>query len=380
MSFKHEDGVLIQNGANSPEGVVTAPVGSIYQRTNGVANATVYVKEGGVGNTGWVAYGAPGGGSAPDVYEDGASVVAAATRLDFKDLNAELISGTLAALYLDLPGLCEGRLTTESGVAVSTADRTAQGTIYWTPYKGNRVFLYDGTRWKGFRFTERSLVLSGLTADKNYDVFLYDNAGTLTLELSAAWTADTLRQDVVSLQNGIEVKSTATTRRYLGTIRSTGIASTEDSAAKRFVWNRYNQMPRTLLVREGTGSWTYTSATVRQANAATGNQVELIVGNPESILDLILVVEGFHNASGISFEVGIGEDSTTGYAATQFPQRLFLDGAAASNLISILKKIVGLGYHKYTWLEANSSGTGTATFYGLTGTIYRSGMSGLIWG
>jgi|GEM_PF-6248551 len=42
-------------GAGSPEGVVTAPVGAIYQRTNGGAGSTFYVKESGSGNTGWVA-------------------------------------------------------------------------------------------------------------------------------------------------------------------------------------------------------------------------------------------------------------------------------------------------------------------------------------
>lgn len=40
---------------NSPEGAVTASVGSLYTRTNGGANTTLYVKESGTGNTGWVA-------------------------------------------------------------------------------------------------------------------------------------------------------------------------------------------------------------------------------------------------------------------------------------------------------------------------------------
>lgn len=42
-------------GSGSPEGVVTAPVGSIYLRTDGGAGTTFYVKESGTGNTGWVA-------------------------------------------------------------------------------------------------------------------------------------------------------------------------------------------------------------------------------------------------------------------------------------------------------------------------------------
>jgi hypothetical protein len=47
--------VVWTSGANSPEGVVTAPVGSLFTRTNGGAGSTLYVKETGTGNTGWVA-------------------------------------------------------------------------------------------------------------------------------------------------------------------------------------------------------------------------------------------------------------------------------------------------------------------------------------
>lgn len=43
------------SGAGSPEGVLTALVGSLYTRTDGGAGTTLYVKETGTGNTGWVA-------------------------------------------------------------------------------------------------------------------------------------------------------------------------------------------------------------------------------------------------------------------------------------------------------------------------------------
>ncbi len=40
-------------GSGVPEGVVTAPVGSIYTRTDGLNSQTLYIKENGTGNTGW---------------------------------------------------------------------------------------------------------------------------------------------------------------------------------------------------------------------------------------------------------------------------------------------------------------------------------------
>jgi parallel beta-helix repeat protein len=46
---------FITAGAGSPEGVQSAAVGSIWMRTDGGAGTTLYVKESGTSNTGWVA-------------------------------------------------------------------------------------------------------------------------------------------------------------------------------------------------------------------------------------------------------------------------------------------------------------------------------------
>jgi hypothetical protein len=45
----------VYKGSGSPEGVVTASIGSIYLRTDGGTGTTFYVKESGTANTGWVA-------------------------------------------------------------------------------------------------------------------------------------------------------------------------------------------------------------------------------------------------------------------------------------------------------------------------------------
>lgn len=47
--------VFWSSGNVSPDGVITAPVGSLWTRTNGGAGTTLYVKESGSGNTGWIA-------------------------------------------------------------------------------------------------------------------------------------------------------------------------------------------------------------------------------------------------------------------------------------------------------------------------------------
>ena len=48
-------GPFISQGTGTPEGVVTAPVGSLFLRADGGVSTTLYVKTSGVGNTGWTA-------------------------------------------------------------------------------------------------------------------------------------------------------------------------------------------------------------------------------------------------------------------------------------------------------------------------------------
>jgi hypothetical protein len=47
-------GITWTSGSGSPEGVVTAPVGSLYSRSDGGLLTSLYVKESGSGNTGWI--------------------------------------------------------------------------------------------------------------------------------------------------------------------------------------------------------------------------------------------------------------------------------------------------------------------------------------
>ncbi len=46
---------LVLTGVGTPEGNITAPVPTVYLRSDGGTNTTLYVKESGSGNTGWAA-------------------------------------------------------------------------------------------------------------------------------------------------------------------------------------------------------------------------------------------------------------------------------------------------------------------------------------
>ena len=51
--------VNLQAGTGSPEGVVSSSPGGMYLRTDGAAGTTLYIKETGTGNTGWVGFAGP---------------------------------------------------------------------------------------------------------------------------------------------------------------------------------------------------------------------------------------------------------------------------------------------------------------------------------
>ncbi len=55
LLFSGDSNIIWRAGSGTPEGAVTAPVGSMYTRSDGGASTTLYVKESGAGNTGWVA-------------------------------------------------------------------------------------------------------------------------------------------------------------------------------------------------------------------------------------------------------------------------------------------------------------------------------------
>lgn len=63
----------ITGGTGSPEGVVTADPGSVYLNFSGGANATVWEKQSGTGNTGWAALGSGGSGTVTSIDVSGGS-------------------------------------------------------------------------------------------------------------------------------------------------------------------------------------------------------------------------------------------------------------------------------------------------------------------
>lgn len=252
-----------------------------------------------------------------------------------------------------------GRLTLSTGTPVTTSDVTAATTLYFALYRGNQIALYTGSAWATFAIAELSIAVPS-TTNTLYDVFVDYNAGTPQLALTA-WTNDTTRATALTKQDGVLVKTGATGQRYVGSFRTTGSSGqTEDSVTKRYVWNYYNRTLRQLLKTDATANWDYTTATIRQANNAAANQVDVVIGVQEALLDLSLQAAA-KNTTGVSFAGGIGEDSTSTFAVGGHAS-----GSTISPYTANLRKLPAIGRHVYSWNEW-SAAAGTTTFYGTQG-------------
>ena len=213
--------------------------------------------------------------------------------------------------------LAGGRLTLETGVAVSSSDQTAKTTIYYTPFVHSLIGLYDTTNliWTAHPFTERSLALGTLVSGKNYDVFAVLTSGAVAIE-ALVWTSDSVRATALVAVDGVLCKTGDTSRRYVGTFRTTTTTTAEDSEARRFVYNANNRVRRSMLgtlgyVDDNAGAtFTFNSQNVWAAlNSGTGNKCEFVNGLTETVL---LAGSVFYTAGAGSYLItGIGVDATT---------------------------------------------------------------------
>lgn len=275
-----------------------------------------------------------------------------------------------------IPGTVHARLSLSSSDPAPVSDQTAATTLYLLPYGGEHIALHDGSSWSYFALGASGINISiPATTDTNYDVFVYDSSG-LTLEL-VAWTNDTTRATAITAQDGAYVKSGDTTRLYVGTIRTTDSSGQcEDSLAKRFVWNYYNRLPRTMRVIESTDSWAYTTATYRAMNNSTANRIAFVNGVQEEHVEALAVAIMSTSNVGGGF-VGIGLDSTSANSAHLgfvIPTQIT---SFAANGRSTYRGDPGLGYH---YLQALEKGNTGMTFYGDAGTPsdHQAGIQGVI--
>lgn len=299
---------------------------------------------------------------------------------DVSDTTDNATHGTVKRLAMDgllaAVGLTPGwRLSFETGVPFSTSDQTAKSVLYYTKHEHDFVRLWDGTRPKLYQLPSADISLSlTMTSGKNYDVFLYDNAGTLDMELSAAWTNDTTRADALAWQAGIGwVKSGSPTRLHLGALRASATNQSgicfggQDVEPYCFLSNRYNRGEARFRWSDSANSWTYSSSTPQQAGA-----------NTKAKFSFVACVDGIPVDGNTQIHIGGAGNGgpTFGYDSTSsIYWHVTQSNAVALSTPCVAKVNTTLGYHYLAVLDWSSSGS--VTFYGDAGTSFK--YSGTFW-
>jgi len=175
---------------------------------------------------------------------------------------------------LGLSGMSGMRLSSSSTLSVPTADALVTN-LYLNAHFSNYIIVPDSNgTWKLRTTSNLSLAVSGLSAGglNNYDVFVWDNAGALTLAFGTAWTNDTTRANALTTVNGVYVNSVtegsmpANKGLHLGILRNSNSTTYSDKEAARSLTNRYNRVNRKISANP---AYTNTNADTTNTTTAT---------------------------------------------------------------------------------------------------------------
>ncbi len=211
---------------------------------------------------------------------------------------------TIRPLDISIAG---GRLTLATGDPENT-NTTGASTLRFTPYKGNRIALYDGSDWALYTFSEMSESLSGLSASTVYDVFAYANNGAVALEF-VAWTNDTTRATGLAWQDGIRIKSGDATRRYIGSIRPDSNKQLTVASTTCLISNYYNRVPIRLYIYLN-DQHTYSGSYRIWTGGTSGNTVNVDMLLLDDEMYTAGIFGTFSSTSGDSIRMGFAIDGT----------------------------------------------------------------------
>lgn len=291
--------------------------------------------------------------------------------------------GTWAAPTSGGTSAPQGRLTLATATPVMTSTNSAKTTLYYTPYVGDQIPIYDGSSMTMTTFAELSIATSDTTynpaaigASKVNDWFVWSDSGTLRLSHGPDWTSDTARSagTALTMVKGIYLNNASITNgpaasrgTYVGTTRSNsssqldwiiGAAASGGTAGVLGVWNAYNRVHIGSMAQD-TASATYTSNTIRQYNGATAMQHSYVLGlGNDSVMASISSEFALAAAANAFAIVGIGVDTTTAFTFSRYRSP---PNPAASTYVSpwtqsaILAQPT-IGYHT---ISLNQQGDGT---------------------
>ena len=290
-------------------------------------------------------------GSNPSAPANGISLFDKASGIYFVDSN-NVISGPLGAMFA--PG---GRLSLQSGTAVTTTDMHSGTTLWYNSYVTDMLPLWDGSKIVPVQFAPTAIPLAGLSGTSSFDVFAYLNSGVPAYETSM-WTSPTARAVNISMQNGRLSKVGDATRLYLGSFYTSSGGQTDNSLLKRNVWNYYNRLPLTGYIISS-DSHTYNSTTYRYWNNNSSYYLEFVLGVVESPL-----IANLYYITNTAATNNVARTAMTFDGSTALDLDLPFSYSTTETILSTshsTNKIpsCGIGWHIISIMESAVSGIGT---------------------
>lgn len=284
--------------------------------------------------------------------------------------------GTSAGLtppqgYLNLVGQ-------SSGDVIQTGDVTGTGTIFYSPFVGNTIPIWNGSTFKIVTFSELTTTLTSAGSPSNtiQDDCVFSNNGVPTLVTGPSWTTVTPgaanrgtgagSAQITRLQgfwvnansiigyNGLSSftipANQCTIVGSLSVDATAGQVSAYRSwgqSRKNGYWNFYNRQPICMVAGDSTTSWSYTTNSFRVANGNVANAIQVFSGLPEEIFNLsyasystgavssgqnflALIAVGYNGAaSGQNSQFSSG---TTSGGSSQFSASLFANYIAPPSI------------------------------------------------
>ena len=244
-------------------------------------------------------------------------------------------------------------------------------------------------------FTELSVATTDTTkspaaigASKVNDWFVWNDSGTIRVGHGPDWTSDTARSagTALVLVNGIYLNNASLTNgpaasrgTYVGTTRSNASSQLDwifpaGLVAGAFnVWNAYNRRSVTGSATDN-GSWTYTTATVRQTHGAATNQINFVSGLAEDAIDVSFGQLSTLTANiGTYVEIGWGLDSITVRTKSTACQNTGT-GAGQFSMFCRGSLLPQIGHHYVASMELGDGVRANTFFGGEYSALTLSGM------